>query len=135
LLVADLGGGGCLIAEGKNEIWGRRGSTRSYINYYRWNYRQNFFVYQSLNNFIGISDTSLYDFFCLNPTVITSVKASTKITLHRAFWFFLNPFIPIRIPSIFTSRYCPSVNTERNGDRNNSIGKYHAKIPTEYFCQ
>jgi hypothetical protein len=52
--------------------------ANSYINYYRWIYRQNGFVCQSISKSVGKSDTSLYGFSCLNPTVIPSVKASTK---------------------------------------------------------
>ena len=50
------------------------------------------------------------------------------------FYFFIIPLIPTGIPSVFTDRNSSSVNTDINGDENNSVGKYHAKIPTEYFC-
>jgi len=49
------------------------------------------------------------------------------------FGFFKIHFIPTGIPSVFTDINILSVNTDKNGDGNNSISKYHVKIPTEYF--
>jgi hypothetical protein len=64
--------------------------TISYINYYRWTYRQDVSICQSVGNSVGISDLSLYSFLCLNPTVILSVKASTKK------YFFIFKIFPIK---------------------------------------
>jgi hypothetical protein len=50
--------------------------TKSFITYYRLIYRWNFDVCQSIDNSVGITDTSLYEFSCLNPIVIPLVTTS-----------------------------------------------------------
>jgi hypothetical protein len=80
-MMGDVGGV-CFVIKRffneKGEIWEGRSMTKSYINYNRWIYQHDFFIYQSVDNYVGISDTSLYCLSCLNPTVISSVTAFAK---------------------------------------------------------
>lgn len=125
---------GCLVVKGKKENQVKKGlMTRSYINYYQQYYQQNVFVCQSIGNPVGISDTSLYDFLCSNPTVIQSVKTSIKNYMSSYFLVFKIPFILTRIPSVFTNRNIISVNINGVSDGINSVGKYYPKIPIKVF--
>ena len=56
-----------------------------------------------------------------------------KLHVILFFGFFKIHFIPTGIPSVFTDINILFVNTDRNGDGNNSVNKYHVKMPTKYF--
>jgi hypothetical protein len=64
--------------------------ARLYINYYRWNYRQNISICTSIDNSVSVFDTSLYGQPNLNPTVSPSVNSSTKTytSSHNLFFLF-----------------------------------------------
>jgi hypothetical protein len=48
-------------------------------------------------------------------------------------FFFKIPFTLTGIPLVFTDEIFLSVDTDGVGDGINSVGKYHLKIPIEYF--
>jgi len=84
-----------------------------YINYYWWNYWQNYFIYHSYCNFIGIFDTSLYGQLGLNPTVIISVNSSTKnlhIIAQLVFLFFI--FCLVFSRYLLTEYFCQYISKE-----------------------
>jgi hypothetical protein len=80
---------GCLDAGGKKkEKYRREGSmVMSYINYYRWIYRQNNFIYNSIGNFVNVVDSSPYGYPGLNLTVFPMVKSSTNTSVSSLLYF------------------------------------------------